>query len=241
MIFSDSYRTSARLRKSALALPLAVLIAGVSMTACGGSGRELGTSPVPVAAAHQADSENVRYPYTEADIRFMTEMIGHHAQAIQMARLAPGRAGSASVQTLARRIISSQEDEIVTMQQWLRERGQIVPEVSSDGLLVGGHDHSVHGDHHAGHGSSMPGMLTDAQLRQLEAASGAAFDRLFLTYMVQHHRGAVAMVQELFSSYGAGQDEMVFKFASDVNVDQITEIARMQRMLIDLIIEDGTP
>ena len=77
----------------------------------------------------------------------------------------------------------------------------------------------------------MPGMLTDAQLRELDAARGAEFDRLFLTYMIQHHRGATQMVRELFGTYGAAQDETVFKFASDVNVDQTTEIARMQRML----------
>jgi len=80
----------------------------------------------------------------------------------------------------------------------------------------------------------MPGMLTPEQMAQLEAARGDEFDRLFLSLMIQHHRGAVSMVQRLFSSHGAAQDETVFKFASDVNVDQITEIERMQRMLADL-------
>jgi uncharacterized protein (DUF305 family) len=79
---------------------------------------------------------------------------------------------------------------------------------------------------------TMPGMLSAAQLRELEAARGPEFDRLFLTYMIQHHRGAVAMVERLFGTYGAGQDEAVFKFASDVQVDQRTEVARMQRMLL---------
>jgi uncharacterized protein (DUF305 family) len=87
----------------------------------------------------------------------------------------------------------------------------------------------------------MPGMLSDAQLRQLAAARGADFDRLFLTFMIQHHRGAVAMVEALFGTYGAGQDETVFKFASDVNVDQTTEIARMRRMLADLLFESPAP
>jgi uncharacterized protein (DUF305 family) len=82
------------------------------------------------------------------------------------------------------------------------------------------------------HEMLMPGMLTAAQMKQLDAARGPEFDRLFLTYMIQHHRGAVSMVKELFDSYGAGQDEVVFKFASDVNVDQTTEIARMDKMLI---------
>ena len=87
----------------------------------------------------------------------------------------------------------------------------------------------------------MPGMLTLAQMTQLDAARGGEFDRLFLTFMIQHHRGAVSMVNMLFSSYGAGQDETVFKFASDVNVDQITEIERMERMLVDLMFESPSP
>ena len=84
-------------------------------------------------------------------------------------------------------------------------------------------------------------MLTEEQLRQLDAARGAEFDRLFLSSMIQHHRGAVTMVKELFGSYGAGQDEIVFKLASDVNVDQTTEIARMERMLVTLVLEGRLP
>jgi uncharacterized protein (DUF305 family) len=80
----------------------------------------------------------------------------------------------------------------------------------------------------------MPGMLTETQMQQLDAARGLEFDRLFLTFMIQHHKGAVSMVQELFGTNGAGQDETVFKFASDVNVDQTTEIARMAEMLVSL-------
>ena len=80
----------------------------------------------------------------------------------------------------------------------------------------------------------MPGMLTDEQLAQLDAARGMAFDRLFLTLMIQHHEGAVTMVDELFGSPGAGQDEVVFRFASDVYADQTTEIDRMQKMLAAL-------
>jgi len=86
----------------------------------------------------------------------------------------------------------------------------------------------------------MPGMLTEEQMKQLDAAKGAEFDKLFLTLMIQHHTGAVSMVKDLFNTYGAGQDETVFKLASDVNVDQTTEIARMQRMLFTLMVE-GKP
>jgi len=84
------------------------------------------------------------------------------------------------------------------------------------------------------HDMLMPGMLTDEQMHQLDQARGEEFDRLFLTFMIQHHKGAVSMVQDLFGSYGAAQDETVFKFASDVNVDQSTEIARMEKMLAGL-------
>jgi uncharacterized protein (DUF305 family) len=84
------------------------------------------------------------------------------------------------------------------------------------------------------HEMLMPGMLTDEQMKQLDQSSGPRFDRFFLTSMIQHHRGAVSMVKALFDSYGAAQDETVFKFASDVNVDQSTEIARMERMLATL-------
>ena len=129
-----------------------------------------------------------------------------------------------TVRRLAERIRAGQQDEIGTMERWLRARGKPVPD-----------------PHHAMHDHPMPGMLTETQMQELEQAKGPEFDRLFLRDMIQHHRGAVTMVTELFSSWGAGQDETVFKFASDVNVDQSTEIARMEEMLTTLILERGTP
>jgi len=156
----------------------------------------------------------------------MSAMIGHHAQAMDMARLAPTRGASATVRTLADRILSAQDDEIRTMQRWLNERRQPVPEAKAGPMkmMMNGMMHEM----------LMPGMLTDEQMKQLAQARGAEFDRLFLTFMIQHHRGAISMVTELFGSYGAAQDETVFKFANDVNVDQATEIERMQRMLFTL-------
>ena len=126
-----------------------------------------------------------------------------------------------------------EDDEIATMQRWLRDRGQPVPEVHrmEDGRVMvhtpgmqhgGGHGHAMH---------DMPGMLSDEQLASLRAAKAADFDRLFLTLMIQHHKGAVIMVHDLFATDGAGQDEDVFRFASDVQVDQRTEVARMELML----------
>ena len=178
------------------------------------------------AAIAQARADSARHPYTAADVEFMSHMTHHHAQAIVMARWAPTHGASPAVQRLADRIINAQQDEIGTMQAWLRDRRQPVPEATPGGVMMnmGGMQHEM----------LMPGMLTDAQMKQLDAARGPEFDRLFLTYMIQHHKGAVSMVKDLFDTYGAGQDEVVFKFASDVNVDQSTEIARMEKMLISL-------
>jgi uncharacterized protein (DUF305 family) len=98
-------------------------------------------------------------------------------------------------------------------------------------MMMNGHEHVM----------LMPGMLTEAQMQELDQARGLAFDRLFLTSMMQHHRGAVSMVKDLFGTYGAAQDETVFKFANDVNVDQSTEIARMETMLAALTPVRHTP
>ena len=178
------------------------------------------------AAIAKAKADSARYPYTAADIHFMSGMIGHHAQAIVMAGWAPSHGASASVRTLSARIINAQQDEIVTMQRWLRNRRLPVPEARATGMRM-----TMNGMQHD---MLMPGMLSEAQMKELDAARGEEFDRLFLTYMIQHHRGAVTMVQQLFGSEGAAQDEIVFKFANDVNVDQSTEIARMEKMLVAL-------
>ncbi len=171
----------------------------------------------------RARADSARLPYTTADIHFMSAMIGHHAQAVEMSRLAPSHGANPSVLRLAERIINAQQDEIALMQQWLRDRRQPVPEARPTAMqmLHGGVEHEM----------LMPGMLSKSQMRQLDESRGTEFDRLFLGFMIQHHKGAVSMVRDLFASVGAGQDETVFKFASDVNVDQATEIDRMQKML----------
>jgi uncharacterized protein (DUF305 family) len=178
------------------------------------------------AGIAKAKADSLRHPYTEADVRFMTGMIGHHSQAIVMAKWAPTHGASPAVRTLAERIINAQRDEILTMQQWLADRQKPVPEAKPAPMKM-----TMNGQEHE---MLMPGMLTEEQMKQLDAARGPEFDSLFLTDMIQHHSGAVSMVKDLFGSYGAAQDELVFKFASDVNVDQTTEIARMERMLAAL-------
>jgi uncharacterized protein (DUF305 family) len=213
-----------QMRTSALRSIAAALAAASALAACSHApAGALRTTPQPspdtqgqLSAVARARADSARRPYTEADIHFMSGMIGHHSQAILMAGWAPSHGASASVRTLAARIVNAQQDEIHTMQQWLRDRGQPVPEAGAHMMMP------------------MPGMLTDEQLEQLDAARGGDFDRLFLRDMIQHHRGAVSMVQALFGTRGAARDELVFKFANDVNVDQSTEIARMERMLAGL-------
>lgn len=151
--------------------------------------------------------------YTVADVQFMQHMIGHHAQAVVMTDMVPTHGASEDLRTLAEKIDISQRDEMGFMEQWLRERGQVVPDPADM------------------HGMDMPGMLTDAQLAQLDAARGIEFERLFLDFMIRHHEGALIMVQNLFDAPGAGQDPDIFRFATDVDADQRDEIYVMQGML----------
>ena len=295
-----------------LALVSAAALAGCASSGPAATAPASEQAPASAAPASQSDLEALywqrqraaRADFTPADVTFMTGMIGHHAQALIMSRLAPTHGASPAVQRLAARIINAQTDEIESMQRWLRVRDQPVPTVRVDGLALvmgvegddmdhGQMDHSAmdhsatppaetasgtaptsgagHGgmDHgqmnHGGmdHGQAetarpaapasgaghegmdhggmagmdhfmMPGMLTQAQLEELDAARGAAFDRLFLRYMVQHHGGAITMVDALFSANGAASDTDSFKLASDIHVDQETEIARMDLMLREI-------
>jgi uncharacterized protein (DUF305 family) len=207
---------------------LSVLIAAMG---CSRAAQEASTTPRPAlptsdaAAIERARVDSARKPYVQADIDFMSNMIGHHAQALTMSRWAATHGANPSVRILAERIINGQQDDIVLMQQWLSDRRQPVPVATLSGrMAVNGHEHE----------HLMPGMLNESQMRELDRARGSEFDRLFLKYMIQHHGGAVVMVKELFGTYGAGQNDTVFKFASDVNVDQTTEIARMEKMLAEL-------
>jgi len=158
-----------------------------------------------------------------ADAHFMSGMIPHHAQAVLIAGWAPSHGARADVQILCERIVVAQRDEIALMQTWLRDRGQPVPDAKATHMkmMMNGMEHDM----------LMPGMLNDEELARLDKARGSEFDRLFLNAMIRHHQGAITMVDELFATAGAGQDETVFRFASDVYADQTTEIERMQKML----------
>ena len=166
----------------------------------------------------------VQYPYRTADVEFMQGMIPHHAQAVLMAGWAPSHGASRQVALMCERMLVSQRDEIEWMRNWLRDRGQYVPARDATHhkmKMAGGMEHDM----------LMPGMLTDEEMAALERARGPEFDRLFLLGMIKHHQGAIDMVEKLFNSYGAAQDETVFRFANDVHTDQTIEINVMQKML----------
>jgi uncharacterized protein (DUF305 family) len=155
--------------------------------------------------------------HTEADVKFMQGMIGHHLQAIDMVALINKNSNNEDLKKLGLRIQVSQEDEINMMRDWLRARGAEIP---------GAHAHHT--------GPMMPGMLSSEEMARLAAAKGVEFDRLFLNGMIKHHNGALVMVDELFATPGAAQDSDIYAFASDVIADQRMEMDRMAIMLKEL-------
>jgi uncharacterized protein (DUF305 family) len=175
------------------------------------------------AGLHATPPSLGRLPFSDADVDFMAGMIPHHAQAVIMAGWAPTHGARKDVAILCERIVVGQRDEIGLMQTWLRDRGLPVPDVTSTRhkMKMNGMEHEM----------LMPGMLTDEEMAELDRARGPEFDRLFLLGMIKHHQGAIDMVDVLLKSYGAAQDETVFKFANDVYADQSIEIDRMNKML----------
>jgi uncharacterized protein (DUF305 family) len=212
-----------------------------------------GAATRQISAAQAVDLS--RTTYTDEDVRFMQHMIVHHGQAVEMVALLQTRASSPAVRAMGRRIALSQQAEIDLMTNWLVSRG--LPVSAAD--LHAGHDMSAMGqgtaEAHAGHDGQMdhgahadhaahtvdpdetpimPGMLSPAQMRRLAAADGAEFDVLFLTGMIQHHQGALDMVDGLLSYSDSGNDPMLSDFLSSVVADQSAEILRMQSILSEL-------
>ena len=193
-------------------------------------GLAAGSVAAPSVSAQSGTSNAQSGPaYTTADVQFMQGMIGHHAQAVVMAAMAPTHGASARVALFCKKVDISQRDEIVLMQSWLRDRGLTVP----DPLATSGHD-AMAGMDMGDHATLMPGMLTPEQLRQLDQARDTTFDQLFLTFMIRHHQGALTMVAALFDSPGAGQTPEIFGYATGVDADQRAEIERMEGMLSPL-------
>ncbi len=201
-------------RRSASTPAGVVFILAAAASSVGG---ELAAQDRPTTTAAASHLPN------PADVHFMSGMIPHHAQAVLIAGWAASHGAGAALRILCERIVVAQQDEIALMRTWLADRGQPVPAAEATHLrmTMNGMEHDM----------LMPGMMTADELARLDRARGVEFDRLFLQAMIRHHEGAVAMVDQLFGSQGAGQDEVVFRLASDIYADQTTEIERMQRML----------
>ena len=248
----------------------------VSLASCASSGSAVSDAgrsdaPSPQEASTSRDMSDLeriywerinagRSKFVQADVNFMTGMILHHAQALIMSRMVPDQTDNHTLHTLAARIINAQEDEIRTMQKWLRDRKQNVPIVNFDGINLlltveksseiasrapeaapaMGRERSLVSPEHGGHvdlpinHEKMPGMLTLAQLQELATLRGSAFDAKFLECMIQHHTGAIFMVNELMAADGATNDEESYRLAVDIYAEQVTEIDMMKLMLEEI-------
>ena len=235
--------------------------ASVAPAARGGAVAASGPTAAATPGTTQASGSGAALPAerpgaADADVRFMQRMLAHHAQALAMTALVPTRSERSDLEMLAERITVSQRDEMAFMRRWLTERHHAVPATDgAHGAMEHGaaqhgqmqHRQMQHGQmEHAQmeHGAMrhdstpagaisapMPGMATADDMARLAAASGAAFDALFLQLMIRHHEGALKMVADYFSTRGAGQEPEAFRFVSDVDADQRAEIARMRALL----------
>ncbi len=172
-----------------------------------------------------SDTKGALPPSSPKDVEFMQGMIVHHAQAVEMTALIDSHTTNKELRLLGARISHSQSEEIKFMKHWLEAKGEptSLPMAGMSGMQMPGMDMSSH--------QLMPGMLTAKQMEELRQAKGAEFDHLFLTGMIQHHNGALIMVKDLFDTAGAGQDAVLFNFATDVDSGQRAEIRIMQNML----------
>ena len=163
-------------------------------------------------------------PLSAKDVEFMQGMIMHHAQAVEMTELINDRTNNKELRLLGARISHSQADEMRYMERWLKLRGEStsMPMPAS---------HNMPGMDMSKHQMLMPGMLNEEQMDALKKAKAGEFDRLFLKGMIQHHKGALVMVDELFNTAGSGQDAELFNFATDVDSGQRAEIRIMEKML----------
>jgi uncharacterized protein (DUF305 family) len=191
------------------------------LTALALAARTAAGQAAPTTPAEQAREEIEHPVFTAAGVKFASDMITHHAQAILICGWAPSHGASASVKDLCQRISVTQVDEISYMKHWLADRHQPVPSTDQGGQMQDMPGMTMPG---------MPGMLSRDQLATLDHAHGAAFDRLLLTDMIHHHQGAITMVNDLVAN-AHDEDEGLLTYASNVAADQDAEIGLMQRRL----------
>jgi uncharacterized protein (DUF305 family) len=207
-----------------LAAPIAPALAQVSIVNPGVPGtpaRELSAEDAVKIAASR---------YSAADVRFMQHMIPHHQQALEMATLVATRTNTPAIIEAASRIEASQRDEIGFMQQWLSARGERAMPSQTHAGEPAAHAHDAHAGHASG-SMGMVGMATPEQMKALADAEGREFDRRFLELMINHHAGALTMVEELLEQSGSAYDPTLLEFVNDVGNDQAAEIERMTKLL----------
>ena len=221
-----------------LSISTLVLIAGVGLSACTRAADEAAGQAASATTA-QAQAPAIVQPgapgqastvissvpksetqgFTEADVKFMQGMIHHHSQALVMVRMISTHTKTPELAAMGQKIQLSQSGEIEAMKEWLTARKQSLPMMMADGTVMD------HGDM-----APMPGMLTLEQMKALEAARGPKFDELFLTGMIQHHKGALKMVADLREA-GGGKELNIGDFLNEVDNDQRMEIVRMYGLL----------
>ena len=202
----------------------AVVLLSLTVAACGSSSSSNGSmpgmnqttmtaAPMATTAAPSADAT-----HNDGDVKFAQDMIVHHQGAIEMAKLAATRASSPPVKTLATRIEAAQGPEITQMTGWLTTWGQ---PVTAKGSMPG---------MDMGSGGPM-GMMTPAQLKELKAATGKDFDRMFLTMMTTHHKGAIAMAT---TEQADGSNAAAITLAKSIQTSQTSEVTQMSQLLKNL-------
>ena len=234
--FAFCIRRKLRLRTRDLILPSAFLASGVIVPFLLSTEVYAQKASPPVVVQPGAPGQPTQIlpsstraklpPLSAKDVEFMQGMIMHHAQAVEMTALINDRTNNKELRLLGARISHSQADEMKYMEQWLKLRGEPTSMPMPSMQHTPGMDMSKHQ-----HQMLMPGMLTEEQMDALKKARAGEFDRLFLKGMIQHHKGALVMVDELFNTAGAGQDSQLFNFATDVDSGQRAEIRIMEKML----------
>ncbi|MDQ3307313.1 MAG: DUF305 domain-containing protein [Actinomycetota bacterium] len=196
-------------RSSARLLTLVATVLAIGVAGCGSDDGS-------------ADSDSTS-SHNSADVAFATDMIAHHSQAIEMADMALTRTEDTAVIDLAGQIKAAQDPEIEAMSGWLEAWGEEVPDLGDD---MSGMDHDM-----SGMDDSMPGMMSEADMQSLANSSGAAFDRMWLTMMIEHHEGAISMAETELSD---GESAEAKSLADDIIEGQQAEVTTMQGLLDDL-------
>jgi uncharacterized protein (DUF305 family) len=190
------------------------LVAALTLAGCGGNDTSTSTS---TASSSSSSSFN------DADVTFAQSMIPHHQQAVQMAKMAAMKSSRPEVKEIAGKIESAQGPEIETMTGWLKDWGKKVPSGSMSGM-----DHGSNHDMDSMGSEDMPGMMNDADMKKLDSASGASFDRMFLTMMTEHHTGAIEMAK---TEQTDGKNPDAVALAKKIEADQTAEITQIKQLL----------